>query len=345
LEEAIMSPPVRRSGFTLIELLVLIAIIAVLIGLLLPAVQKVRDAAGRIKCANNLKQMGLALHHYHDTLGCFPPALRTNEIPPTYRFFNSRFHVPGWHYNWSWMARIMPYYEQDNLYLVADEWARSGDVNRDYRWVPWGDLTANPPRPSNPALGTVVQVWACPADSRTLLTSYVVAPNGVNVALTGYLGVSGLRGDWSGDRSGVFSANQVVRLADIADGTSNTLMVGERPPSSDMFFGWWFAGSGIDGSGSGDVVLGARDTRLEALLVNYPDPVLANYRQCQGKMKVGLHPGQITNYCDMAHFWSLHAGGANFLMADGSVRFLSYQADDILPALATRNGGEVFSLP
>jgi prepilin-type processing-associated H-X9-DG protein len=116
------------------------------------------------------------------------------------------------------------------------------------------------------------------------------------------------------------------------------LLVGERPPSSDLLFGWWFHAAGIDGYGSVDVVLGARDTQNAEFLAYF-------YGECPGKMKVGLHPGQITNPCDVVHFWSLHAGGANFLLADGSVRFLSYQADDILPALATRNGGEVFTWP
>src|SRR5262249_25144573 len=114
-----------RVGFTLIELLVVIAIIAILIGLLLPAVQKVRGAAARIQCANNLKQMGLALHNYHDVNQRFPPALNNSERPTT-----------GYYPYWSWMARIMPYYEQDNLYKQADAWAHTGPGS--YPWWPWG---------------------------------------------------------------------------------------------------------------------------------------------------------------------------------------------------------------
>jgi prepilin-type N-terminal cleavage/methylation domain-containing protein/prepilin-type processing-associated H-X9-DG protein len=327
----------HRPGFTLVELLVIIAIIAVLIGILLPAVQKVRDAANRLQCANNLKQIGLALHNYHDVHAALPPALDSN--------FQRRFF-------WSWMARILPYVEQENLYRHAAAFADRDKTPYHYpypmpngtrgfhEWDPFGP-------PQNPALGTIVSTWTCPSDSRTLQVSFI---DGYTIAFTAYLGVNGtnLR-----RRDGLLVANAPasatrIRLADVLDGTSNTLLVGERPPSQDLYWGWWFSGAGqVDyphnpaGShqnGSLDVVLGAAELNVPH---RWNEPGASTCPP--GPFQFG--PGRASEICDQYHFWSLHAGGANFLFADASVHFLTYRAADVLPLLATRGGGEVVSVP
>jgi prepilin-type N-terminal cleavage/methylation domain-containing protein/prepilin-type processing-associated H-X9-DG protein len=359
----------RRSGFTLIELLVVIAIIGILIALLLPAVQKVRDAANRTKCGNNMHQMGLALHSYQDVFGTFPQGVENpNEIPyPPY----TGLHVGGWHPYWSWMAQMMPYYEQDNLYKEADNWAHKSGSNSDYHYWPWGDFWQNFKTSTwNPALQTLVPIWTCPADQRTLLVASVPEPPypPETIAFTAYEGVDGLQGQdpalfgTCGDKSGMLfgwgenvrtsnsngtpytdenghpvSSARSIRMNDVTDGLSNTLLVGERPPSNDLLFGWWFAGAGFDGSGTGDVVLGANE-------VKYYQYIVQNYAgaKCDpNNPRVGLMPGTVSNDCDYAHFWSLHSGGANFLLGDASVRFISYGLDPAtFRLLCVRNDGQ-----
>jgi prepilin-type processing-associated H-X9-DG protein len=226
------------------------------------------------------------------------------------------------------MAQLMPFVEQDNLDKQADAYARRdfGNPTR-FSWWPWGDFWTTPQFATaqpNPALSVRLDVFACPSDERALQATYLVG-DGLTVAFTTYEGVSG-----SGNRlnDGILYWRSTTRLIDVTDGTSNTLVIGERPPSADLQYGWWFAGSGWDNRGAGDVLLGARETSAAAFL------------GCPAG-KVGLQAGNVNDPCDQLHFWSLHPGGANFALADGSVRFVSYRANNVLPALCTRSGGEI----
>jgi prepilin-type processing-associated H-X9-DG protein len=301
-----------------VELLVVIAIIAILIGLLLPAVQKVRDSAARTQCANNMKQIGLAQHNYHNTYNSFPCGVK--------------YTFPYYYY--SWMAQLLPFVEQDGAWSQADTWSRG--TTYAFQWWPWGDFWDNPTTPANPVLGVLVKTWTCPADRRTELVKQIdMSGNGdfQATAFTAYLGNAGIQGDFGGEQDGVLDLKNGYiedphRFADITDGSSNTIFVGERPPSLDLYYGWWFAGAGFDGSGLGDVLMGARE-------VNY-----ANALGCP-PTKVGFQQGSLRDPCDQVHWWSLHTGGGNFLICDGSVRFYDYGMNKILPQLCTKDGGEV----
>jgi prepilin-type processing-associated H-X9-DG protein len=198
---------------------------------------------------------------------------------------------------------------------------------------------------------------------------------GVNgpIAFTMYLGNSGTHGgSQNGQQSGgqfygspaptydgVLYVDSKVRFEIIKDGTSNTIMVGERPPSQDLNFGWWAAGWGYNGTGTGDVVMGSREIYYAQaswyLQQLNPDGSTTAPNPACTQANVGFRDGSFRNVCDQTHWWSNHPGGANFLMCDGSVRFYSYDIDrtfisgsntiTILMAMQTRNGNEVFSLP
>ncbi len=294
----IRKPP--YPAFTLLELVVVIGIIGLLLALTLPAVQHMRAAAARASCGNNLKQLGLALHAYHDTAHVLPPGMSNQPTGEQYPCM-------------SWHARLLPYVEQQNLWDVTVQ-AYAQDWN----------FAHDPP---HVGFATVVRVFACPADGRT---AQLGAFAGLPVAFTDYLGVEGIN---SVRKDGVLFLNSSIRFADITDGTSNTLAVGERPPSADGYFGWWYGGVGQGGDGSADMVLGVREK-----CYSY------RARDCP-KGPYAFGPGRADNMCDTFHFWSHHAGGANFLFVDGAVHFLPYSAQPIMRALATRAGGEAVSLP
>ncbi|OWK35523.1 DUF1559 domain-containing protein [Fimbriiglobus ruber] len=218
--------PVRRAGFTLIELLVVIAIIAILIGLLLPAVQKVREAAARTKCTNNLKQMGLALHAFHDT----------------YQMFPSGYYNAGTFIQTGWQLQLLPYLEQSALW------------NQSLTW-----LTANPGSTetnSFPACGFPMPMFICPSNTRPPTFT-----SGPTYELTSYLGCAGTSSGNPVSGDGVLYSMSKVRFTDITDGTSNTIAIGERPVTGDLNYGWGFSPYGT-GAGDGDTVLGAVDKSL-----------------------------------------------------------------------------------
>jgi prepilin-type N-terminal cleavage/methylation domain-containing protein/prepilin-type processing-associated H-X9-DG protein len=315
-----------RRGFTLIELLVVIAIIAILIGLLVPAVQKVREAASRTQCVNNLKQIGLACHNYHDVNKKLPPAVISTLSPRT----QTQAKLVWWYA--SWMARILPYVEQNPLGQGIQ-----GEYNRIY--YPWGFAATGNNRPHQ-GLGTEEPLFKCPSEIRSLVAPSIdLGGFSAPVAFTTYLANSGTN---SRTRDGVIYDSSAVKLISITDGTSNTILVGERPPSADLNFGWWYAGAGFYDAavgtqvGVGDVVLGAREVYYAA---DSGDSVGGPGMACATTF-VNFQPGDIIQPCHQVHFWSYHPGGSNFCFSDGSVRFLSYSVDPMMPALVTRAGGE-----
>ncbi|HEY1190810.1 MAG TPA: DUF1559 domain-containing protein [Gemmata sp.] len=312
-------PLTRRRAFTLIELLVVIAIIAILIGLLLPAVQKVREAAARMKCQNNLKQLGLAIHNYHDTNQRFPSARPLDPRSASYGTQGG-----GTSYRWnvlpagnaslgSWMVRILPNLEQQN---VVNPFASITDTTQ---IVPAFDAAQKLP----------IAMFQCPSD--TLVT------RGTTNGLTSYVGMTG-NDEWSesGDygsnaRNGFFAVqswaggqkNPGTTIASATDGTSNSILVGERPPSHDIQYGWWAY------------------TDVDSLLA-HPSRETYYVGNCNGNEVFRADtPTRAGNVC---HYWSMHTGGGNWLLGDGSVRFITYANASVITQMASINGGEVVTL-
>ncbi len=314
-----------RSGFTLIELLVVIAIIAVLIGLLMPAVQRVREAASRAQCLNNLKQIALAAHNYHDVAGRFPTGGHISVLVGARPTGGTNLWV-----------ELLPYIEQDNLYK---------------RWD-YFDNRTNVAGGKNATQAQVIKILICPSDPLPQRVVQITAAISKPPPWSrGFYGMSSYGGN-AGTRSfppipssnipamtrdGIFFLDSCVRLTDITDGTTNTFLFGERyhrDPQFDLQQPIVYPGADhIEDVGRWGIVAGlgimAHVTLSGVTPINYQVPA-------GGDLLAVLN-----RYCT---FGSGHPGGANFAFADGSVRFLSDNTPlQTLQALSTRAGGEVVS--
>jgi prepilin-type processing-associated H-X9-DG protein len=195
--------------------------------------------------------------------------------------------------------------------------------------------------------GQQVKQYQCPWDTRSDDLYYI--HDNHFVSLLAYFGVSGTEQKRA---NGILAVNRMVSTDEISDGTSNTLMVGERPPSKDKYYGWWFAGCGDPCLlGACDVILGVNEASTAApplppLLVGDSIEPGSHDRFRRGSLVQDPDPGSPVTPNHMYHYWSIHAGGSHFLMADGSVHFLAYNIDNnVLRGLSTYRGGEAVQLP
>ena len=303
-----------RRGFTLVELLVVIAIIGVLVALLLPAVQAAREAARRMSCSNNLKQIGLALHNYHGAHRVFPPGWMQASTPDVDGGFGER---------WSWMVFILPHLEQSAVYDPLN-------VRDGRQPIPLAD---------DPRAQVVLSVYLCPSDPGGNFNESYPDPNGNFYPKSNYPGVHG-RGEAVSTQirgqNGLFGKASRVRFADILDGSSNTFAVGERDARS--------RGQGVFGT------LGDPFRHAAVWIRATPRPGSITPTTQHGRSVAGVCtdiPGSTRrlNGASSRAFGSAHVGGAHFQMADGSVRFVSESIDPVTYGrLAHRSDGKAVEL-
>lgn len=295
----------KRSGFTLIELLVVIAIIAILIGLLLPAVQKIREAANRMSCSNNLKQLGLGLHGFHDVNNQFPKGASNSD-------------ADGSAWGSSWKVYILPYIEQDNLFNRWQHTASSGYTNANNM-----TLVNN----------VTIKVYRCPS---SVLPATQLVQNNCNQMYTSYVGISGAHTDPSGSLSsstaagsisstGVLYPNSNATFASMTDGSSNTMMVGEQSDHMrDANNQPILAGTNaIHNQGPHGWTMGAvSNARPPASTDRSFNCTTIRYTINQRGLTNNCATGTCDNTGTNIPLSSSHTGGCMALMGDGSVKFL-----------------------
>ena len=333
----------KRPAFTLIELLVVVAIIGVLIALLLPAIQKVREAANRTKCQNNLRQVAVAMHHYESARGHFPPAFR-GELNPFYG-------NPAYFDSWSPLAELNPFLEQTAIYNQMDLTLPTYEST-----IPF-NITA----PNRFAVEQTVKLFLCPSDKMEPVTSgpaYGVPVLGpTNYA---FCNGSGTNGGSPWDADGAFVANRRLRVADIADGTSNTAMLSEStlgegaesatgpPPAPLATVYAYLSGLALSEATCAQATLWNVERRrgfmwasgeIRCTSYNHYLPPNAPQADC---VTLELRPGP-ERYTALG--WraarSRHEGGVNLALCDGSVRFVPDNIDlAVWRALSTRADGE-----
>jgi prepilin-type N-terminal cleavage/methylation domain-containing protein/prepilin-type processing-associated H-X9-DG protein len=328
----------NRRGFTLIELLVVIAIIAILIGLLLPAVQKVREAAARMSCQNNMKQLGIALHSFHDQNGRMPPGGAQDQIP----FGTNGNNGGAW--GSSWKVYILPHIEQQALYQMWQFTGGSGWQNaNNYNLV--HKLTIKTYRcPASPMPDFYLQ--SCTqGTSQQMFTSYVGvagtvldSPQSVNSNCC-----SGSNNGINGG-GGILCMNCTVKMAEITDGTSNTILVGEQSDfMRDNNNQPISAGYGpITSSGPHGWIMGGGQANIGGAYSDRPFNT-TTVRWMINQRGLGDTPtnGTGQNAPSNCPFTSVHSGGVNVLMGDGSVRFMNANTTlQVLQWISTRASGE-----
>jgi prepilin-type N-terminal cleavage/methylation domain-containing protein/prepilin-type processing-associated H-X9-DG protein len=328
----------KRKAFTLIELLVVIAIIAILIGLLLPAVQKVREAAARTKCTNNLKQIGLALHNYHDSMGLFPPGYIDGNTNPNSTPDNDV--GPGW----GWASFLLPYLDQGNLFKQINFSQPVGTgINAQVSVQPL-TIFQCPSDPYQQSFGvydsTFTNTIATVAHGNYLgCNGWEECFNGAGGNPLGGSGADGLTGGYGSGGAGLFFRNSRNRISSVTDGLNNTIFVGER------------SGNHSPSTWTG-AVAGGRCPAWMAIMPPapyIPPPGPAYDNADFGEAFVLSHgnathlPSADSPFYDPDTFYSMHAGqGANFLFGDGSVHYLTSRIDpNTYQYLCTIAGGEV----